>query len=243
MLAFETAFFVNLSEREHRYAVNPKLTKDSNLRRFGYHGLWHDAACRQVARKRRDLGLDAPARVLSICLEARPEVAAILGSKPLLVTSGSTPLEGLPGQTTCGELDPGIVLILAQKMGWGPEQINDVLTRQSGWLGLVGKNVTLAEMFHSPRPECALAKEIMRYRLLQVCGAGLAALGGVDTVVFSGRESDLGVELGLWLKEKLTFQPQPNGHGMTLEICRESLDRVLAETACATVLAARPSRG
>lgn len=243
VLVFETAFFVDLPEREHLYAVDPKLAKTMGVRRFGYHGILHAAACKHVARKRHEMGLGTPARILSLCLEARPEVAAVLGQKPLLVTSGATPLEGLPGQTTSGELDPSIVLMLAQKKGWGPEQINEVLTQQSGWLGLAGRITTLAEIFGSRRPECELAKEVIQYRLLQVCGAGMAALGGVDTLVFSGRCSGVGVGLGVWLKNKLDFLQQGGHNPITLEICQESVERVLAETACGVVLASKPGRG
>jgi acetate kinase len=231
VLVFETAFFVDLPERERLYAIDPKLAGASGARRFGYHGILHAAACQHAARRRRELGLTTPARILSICLEARPEVAAVLGHNPVLVTSGATPLEGLPGQTTSGELDPSIVLMLAQKKGWGPEQINAVLTRQSGWLGLVGRNTTLAEIFGSGRPECELARQVIQYRLLQVCGAGMAALGGVDALVFSGRCAAVGVSLGLWLKNKLDFLAQGSRNPMTVEIFQESIDRVLAETA------------
>ena len=241
VLLFETAFFVNLPAREHLYAIDPKLAGTGGVRRFGYHGILHAAACQQVARKRRDLGLTAPARILSICLEARPEVAAVLGCNPVLVTSGATPLEGLPGQTTCGELDPSIVLMLAQKKGWGAEQINDVLTRQSGWLGLVGRDTTLADIFGSHRAECELAREVIQYRLLQVCGAGMAALGGIDALVFSGRSAAVGVGLGLWLKQKLDAVQTAGANPITIEICQESLDCVLAEAASAVGL--NPRRG
>ena len=63
-----------------------------------------------------------------------------------MVTSGATPLEGLPGHTTCGELDPSIVLTLADKLHWGPEQINGVLTMESGLLGLTGSPMTMASL-------------------------------------------------------------------------------------------------
>lgn len=235
LLIFETAFFVDLPAREYLYAVDKNLAKTPGLRRFGYHGICHANACAHIARKRSAMGLTKPARILSICLEARPEVAAVLGHKPIMITSGATPLEGLPGQTSCGELDPSIVIMLAQKKGWGPEQINAALTQQSGWMGLTGRISSLEEIFNSGRPECQLAKEILQYRLLHVCGAGIAALGGVDAIVFSGRCSGVGVDLGLWLKQRLDFQHQGNKNPITIEICADSLDRVLADTASAAV--------
>ncbi len=239
VLVFETGFFVDLPEREHLYAVDANLTQTVGVRRFGYHGILHAAACNHIARQRRAMGVHSPARVISICLEPRPELAAVLGHKPLMVTSGATPLEGLPGQTTSGELDPSIVLMLAQRMGWGPEQINAVLTQQSGWLGLVGRMTTLPEIFASHRPECELARKIIQYRLLQACGAGIAALSGLDALVFSGRYSGVGVSLGPWLKKRLaSYRPDSS---ITVTLCQEPVERVLAETVCAAALKLKPS--
>ncbi len=243
VLIFETAFFTGLPAREHLYAVDKELAKIPGLRRFGYHGVLHAAACSHVARQRREAGLNGSARILSVCLEPRPEVAAVLGQKPLMITSGATPLEGLPGQTTCGELDPSIVIMLAQKKGWGPEQINAVLTQQSGWLGLVGRTATLGEIFASHRAECELARQIIQYRLLQACGVGIAVLGGLDAIVFSGRCCGVGVGLGLWLKKKLDFHQSGSQNPVMIEIYPEPIDRVLAETACATVLTSVSARG
>jgi acetate kinase len=236
VLVFETAFFAGLPERERLYAVDQDLTKTPGLRRFGYHGILHAAACQQVARERKKLGFKKPARVLSICLEARPELAAVLGNRPLMVTSGATPLEGLPGQTTCGELDPSLVLMLAQKKGWGPEQINTVLTQESGWFGLVGRRTSLEEVLSPRRSECQLARKILQYRCLLACGAGLSALGGVDVIAFSGRCARAGVGLGLWLKKQLERTLRGTPHPITIQFCQKTLDTALAETVCAAVL-------
>ena len=83
---------------------------------------------------RKELNINS-ARIISICLEPQPEVAAVKGLRALMVTSGATPLEGIPGHTTCGQIDPSIVLTLSESAGWGPEKINTELTKQSGLLG------------------------------------------------------------------------------------------------------------
>jgi acetate kinase len=90
------------------------------LRRWGYHGLFHEAASMEAGRAWRKRGFDQPARILSICLEAQPEIAAVLGRRPITVTSGATPLEGLPGETNSGEIDPAVALALAGEAGLGP---------------------------------------------------------------------------------------------------------------------------
>jgi acetate kinase len=186
-LAFETSFFVDLPLRERTYAVSPDLSHKLALRRWGYHGLFHESAAREAARRLRKRGLDCPPRILSICLDAQPEIAAVLGCRPITVTSGATPLEGLPGETNSGEIDPAVALALAGEAGLGPEGANALLVGESGLSGLVGRRVRLDDVLTSTRNDCVRAREVLLYRMLLASGAAAAALGGVDAVVFSGR--------------------------------------------------------
>jgi len=208
VLAFQTAFFVDLPERERYYALESEETLKC-VRRYGHQGLYHQAAFRYAYGLHRERGCEPPGRCISICLEPRPEVAGILAGRPLTVTGGCTPLEGLPGHTSCGEVDPAIVLLLAQRLRWGPEVIDRVLTQESGLLALVGRPVTLEDVFASRSRECRFARAVMRYRILQACGAAMAALGGVDVIVFSGRYAHLGRHLGPYLCKALDFPGSP----------------------------------
>jgi len=195
ILVFDTAFFTTLPAREVFYALDIELQKSLGIRRTGYHGLFHEAAERFVAQKRRNHKPES-CRTVSVCLEPRPEVAAVVDGRPLMVTSGATPLEGIPGETTCGAIDPAIPAVLAEKLGWGPEKINFVLTEASGILGLTGKSMTLAELFATTCKKCRLARKLITYRLLQACGMATAAMGGADALVFSGRYHSLAAVLG-----------------------------------------------
>lgn len=235
-MAFETAFFVDLPDRERRYGI-----ADDRVRRFGYHGLYHQAA----SREREGLRDGTQTRTLSLCLEPQPELAAVIGHRPVMVTSGATPLEGLPGETTCGELDPTIVLTLARQMRWGPEQINDVLTRQSGLRGLLGRPMHLGKLLDSatrPAKGGALppaadgsvdaACNILAYRILLAAGAGVSAMGGLDRIVLTGRYAAQGRDLGEWLAQRL----RPAGvHRNTkhpaVVLCQTPLSRILADHA------------
>jgi acetate kinase len=234
VLAFQTAFFAGLASRERLYALENGLTKSLGLRRYGFHGILHEAACHHVARLRRKRGIRAAARVLSLCLGPRPELAAVIGSRPLMVTSGATPLEGIPGETVCGELDPSVVLTLREKMEWGPEKINMVLTQESGLLGLVGEPTTIQTLFESDNPDVKEAREIVQYRILQACGAGIAAMGGLDAIVFSGRYAAVGELHGPWLASRLVPR---NQQGISFERFEESLERIVADVASAAALA------
>ena len=179
-------------------------------------------------------GIRAAARVLSLCLGPRPELAAVIGSRQLMVTSGATPLEGIPGETVCGELDPSVVLTLREKMEWGPEEINMVLTQESGLLGLVGEPTTIQTLFESDNPDVKEAREIVQYRILQACGAGIAAMGGLDAIVFSGRYAAVGELHGPWLASRLVPR---NQQGISFERFEESLERIVADVASAAALA------
>lgn len=229
LLAFETAFFSRLPVQETAYGLAPESTSPASPSRVGFHGLFHAAACAHAAAELRASGLTRPARLLSICLEPRPEVAAVHGQTPWMVTGGATPLEGLPGHTTCGEVDPSVVLFLAEHLRAGPEQIDRMLTRQSGLLGLVGRRVTLDSLWREERPDLRLARRLMEYRLLLACGSGVAALGGLDGLVFSGRFADLADVLGTELCARLRTLPGLRDRPLPSIPFREPLDTVIAD--------------
>lgn len=201
-----SGFFAGLPLCERTYAIEPAEGRRLGLDRAGFHGVFHAATVAGVHRDSSD-EKSAPVRTFSICLEPTVEAAAIVDQRPTMVTGGITPLEGLPGQTTCGEIDPGMVLILAQEHHWSPEQIADALTRESGLLGLVGRPITLGELFASADESTRLAREMMLYRLLLSAGMAIGAMGGIDRIVFSGRHAHAGDVIGPWLCERLARLP------------------------------------
>jgi acetate kinase len=239
ILVFETAFFTGLPSREYLYALDAELPGMQGIRRYGFHGILHEAACRETVRRHHAERLAESPRILSICLEPRPELAAVCGLQPVMVTSGATPLEGLPGQTSCGELDPSIVIALASEHGWGAERINTVLTRESGLKGLAGEDVTFEQLYKAEGDSTRLAREIFQYRLLSACGAGVAAMGGLDAVVFSGRFVGLGQPLSTWLRPQPLFQRGLGRRRLSIRFYQPSLSRVIADNASSVLMAAR----
>ena len=233
ILAFETAFFVSLPDREKRYGLDPELSSALALRRYGFHGIFHEAAYQYAVRQHRKPGTQSRPRTLSICWEPKPEVAAIAGGRPVMVTGGMTPLEGLPGETTCGELDPSVVLELAEQKRWGPEQIDNALSQGGGLTGLVGRPTTLGQVLRSENGALRLARRFLRYRLLQACGAGIAAMGGLDSVVLSGQFATEGKALGAWLVSRLSFGDPSGASQVALDCLAEPLARIIADSAAA----------
>ncbi len=225
-LFFETAFFADLPLQERVYALNNELF-DMNTRRFGYHGLFHDAALGKMERNHGKVK-----RIISICLEPVPEVAAIYNGKPVMVSSGSTPLDGLPGDTTCGEIDPGIILLLEEKKKWGPEIIDHVLTRKSGLSAIAEKMTTIEEVFCG-NEEYIMARKIFEYRILLSCGSAMALMNGFDGIAFSGKYVGSAEKLCSWLLPKLTgasketFDPG----SPAVYFLRDSLEEVILDEA------------
>ena len=237
-LAFETSFFVDLPPRENTYAL--PSTAGLPIRRWGYHGLFHDAATNQLAQT---LGSEKrPARMLSICLDSQPEMAAVLGRTPLTVTSGSTPMEGLPGEFNCGEIDPSIALALACAPQLGPEHANLLLTRESGFLGMLGWPATLGEVLTQKRARVARVREHLLYHMALAAGTSLAALEGLDGVVFSGRYAEHADKVASYLLPRLERTLDLAAGSLPWHICPTPLDTIVAEAGISALIASGQAR-
>jgi acetate kinase len=239
VLLFGSSFFVDLPVRETLYGLNPDLMPSRRIRRFGYHGLYHEAACRAVLRKMKKRDHRKNLRIISISLNPGPELAAISGTKPLMVTGGLTPLEGLPGQQTCGEIDPAIVLLLSKEKSWGPEKINQILARESGLFALADHTATLDRVLDSGEVKYRLARDVLLYRILLACGSAVAVLGGVDVFVFSGQYVKCGMTLAEEILSTKFFSRLTQNQGVGIEFLEDSLDSIIAEKAGAAILQGR----
>lgn len=184
---FDTAFHRTLPEVAARYALPLELSERLGLRRYGFHGLSH----RYVSERLLDcLGRDAVGTRLVTChLGNGASLCAIRDGKSVDTSMGMTPLEGLVMGTRAGDIDPGLLLYLLQSGGMNPAQIDDLLNRQSGLLGVSGRSGDVRELEQAAadgdaRAELALA--LFAYRVRKYLGAYAAALGGLDAVAFTG---------------------------------------------------------
>ncbi|MBN2576282.1 MAG: acetate/propionate family kinase [Deltaproteobacteria bacterium] len=232
-LAFETSFFVDLPARETTYALPEEVGR--SLRRWGYHGLYHDAATSDLGRI---LGpRQRPARMLSVCLDARPEMAAVLGRAPLMVTGGLTEVEGLPGERNSGEIDPAIPLALAADPAIGPERADLLLTRESGFFGMLGRHVTLGEVLSARGARTARVREHLLYRMGLAAGSGLAALDGLDGIVFSGRYAEHGDKVAAHLIPRIERVLDVPAGSLPWHVCATPLETIVAEAGVSALIA------
>lgn len=230
LLFFDTAFFVDLPIQERIYALDSEYLDMhegplGTVRRFGYHGLYHQAAWGRIADQDRNAG-----RVVSICLEPVPEVVGIYDGKPVMVSGGSTPMEGIPGNTTCGEIDPGILLLIEERKKWGPEMINEILGRRSGLTALAGKTVSIDRVL-AHGEMYGPAKRLLEYRLLSACGSAIAVMGGFDAIAFSGRYVDSAWILAGDLVPRLTAASRAKSRPAVFHL-RDTLQQIIVESIC-----------
>jgi len=184
---FDTAYYADLPEAAHRYAVPSRWHSELGVRRYGFHGLAH-RYLNQRACARLHLQA-ATARIVSLQLGRGCSVTASAGGRAMATSMGFTPLEGLVMGTRSGDIDPGAILYVMERSGMSPAAMNRELNEKSGLLGLSGRSADMRELMdHAQRGDAkaALAVEIFCRRARHYLAAYVGELGGVDAIVFGG---------------------------------------------------------
>jgi len=188
---FDTAFHAGLPAAAASYAVPGVWARRFGLRRFGFHGLSHAYAAGRAGAMRPDLAAERH-RVVTCHLGAGSSLAAVRGGRCADTTMGFTPLEGLVMATRSGTVDPGLVLWLLRHGGLTLDEVSDGLEFSAGLAGLAElpsgsgdlRDIRLAAA--RGNPQARLAVEVHAHRLRAEIAAMTAALGGLDTLVFTG---------------------------------------------------------
>lgn len=181
---FDTAFFADLPEVARTYALPRALAAKHGIKRFGFHGLAHQAMWRRWRRLRPDV--PEGGRVISLQLGAGSSITAIRDGQPLDTSMGFSPLEGLVMATRSGDLDPMLVTYLERHESLAPAAMERLLDAESGLLGVSGMSGDMRVLLASREPAARLAVDLYCYRARKYLGAYLAVLGGADAVLFGG---------------------------------------------------------
>jgi acetate kinase len=183
---FDTAFHAEMPAAATTYAIPPQWRKRWALRKYGFHGLSHAYASRRAATM---VGRPVEAlRIVTCHLGAGASLAAIAGGRSVDTTMGFTPLDGLVMATRSGSIDPGLVLWLEDHVGMPPAELASTLEHRSGLLGLAGTDDMRAILSAEAAGDtsAALALSVYLHRLRASIAAMVAALGGLDVLVFTG---------------------------------------------------------
>jgi acetate kinase len=189
--SFDTAFHASMPVVETRYAL-PRSMEARGVRRYGFHGLSYTYIAGVLPRY---VGERADGRVVVAHLGSGASLCAMHGRRSVATTMGFTALDGLVMGTRCGALDPGVVIYMAQEMGLTQDQIVDVLYHQSGLLGVSGISSDMRTLSASSEPYAQDAVELFCYRVNRELGAMVAALGGIETLVFTGGIGEHAVDI------------------------------------------------
>ena len=186
---FDTAFFHDLPPAASTYAIDRDIAAQWHIRRYGFHGTSHQYVSEQAA----DF-LDAPLgsiRQIVLHLGNGASASAIVGGGPVDTSMGLTPLEGLVMGTRSGDIDPGVITYLWRTAGMSVEEIETMLNRHAGMLGLGGEidfRVVHQRIESGPevdRKTAQLAYDVYIHRLRKYIGAYLAVLGTTDVITFT----------------------------------------------------------
>lgn len=182
---FDTAFHTTMPESAARYAIDVRTADEHRIRRYGFHGTSHA----YVSRATADLLGRAPEEVNVIVLHLGngASASAVRGGKCVDTSMGLTPLEGLVMGTRSGDADPAVIFHLARVGGMSIDEIDTLLNKKSGLIGLCGDNDMreIGRRIDEGDEQAKLAFDIYIHRLKKYIGAYYAVLGRVDAVAFT----------------------------------------------------------
>ncbi len=187
VVVFDNAFHSTMPEEAYMFGIPYEYYEKYQIRRYGFHGTSHryvSAECAKIMGKDiKDL------KIITCHLGNGSSITAVKGGKVIDTSMGLTPLDGFIMGTRSGNLDPSVVTFLQEKEGWTPAETNAILNKKSGVFGISGglsddRDILKAAAEGDARAE--LAKKMLWYQIRKYIGQYIAAMQGVDAIVFTG---------------------------------------------------------
>ncbi len=184
---FDTAFHQTIPDYAYMYAIPYSMYEKYSIRRYGFHGTSHNYVAKEACKT---LGIDINKQKIITChLGNGASMAAIKNGKSIDTSMGLTPVEGLIMGTRSGDLDVGVLTYIMDKEEVKCSIANVIVNKHSGMLGITGKSSDMREIeiaAEEGHKRSILALKMYRYRIIKYIGAYIAALGGLDLLVFTG---------------------------------------------------------
>ena len=213
---FDTGFHATMPDYAYTYAIPKALAEKYHIRRYGFHGTSH----RFVSKAGAALLGKKPEEVnIIVChLGNGSSVSAVRAGKCADTSMGLTPLQGLVMGTRCGDIDAAVVPFLMKNEGFSPDQMDTLLNKKSGFLGLCGRSDSrdIEAGVKAGNPDCLLTFKLQCYSVKKYIGAYMAALGHVDLIAFCGGIGENAVSVRAKILEGLEefgieLDPELNG--------------------------------
>ena len=183
---FDTAFHQTLPPPAYRYAVPHELYERQHVRKYGFHGSSHAYVTKEAARHLGKSPVEL--NLITLHLGNGASAAAVQGGRSIDTSLGMTPLEGLVMGTRCGDIDPSLPFYLMRQTGMSPEDVENLLDRESGLKGICGLSDMreIQDQAAQGNEPAKLAIDMFCYRIKKYIGSFCAVLGRLDAVVFTG---------------------------------------------------------
>ena len=184
---FDTAFHQTMPAKSYMYALPYKFYKEDGVRRYGFHGTSHRYVSARVCEI---LGVDIKDQKIITChIGNGGSITAVDGGKSVDTSMGLTPTEGLMMGTRVGDVDPGVLTYLMLKHKFTADDIQKIINKESGVLGVSGVSSDMREIEAAVKAgdeRATLALDMYIQRIIKYIGAYAAEMGGVDIIVFTG---------------------------------------------------------
>lgn len=182
---FDTAFHQTMPKHAYVYAVPYEWYEEYGVRRYGFHGTSHLYVSKRAAALLKKDAKDC--NIITMHIGNGVSHTAIKNGKSVDTSMGLTPLEGAVMGTRCGDIDPAIPLFMQQRLNVSPREMDNMLNKKSGILGITGKFTDRRDVLECAKTDerCKLAIEIEAYRIKKYIGSYYAVLGRVDAIVFT----------------------------------------------------------
>ncbi len=186
VVVFDTAFHSTMPPKAYMYPIPYEYYEKYSIRRYGFHGTSHRYVSARCAEMMGNP--DQELKVITCHLGNGSSITAVKDGAVVDTSMGLTPLDGFMMGTRCGSLDPSIVTFLQEKENLSPKEMDNILNKKSGLLGVSGissddRDVTKAELEGNPR--AALAHQILIYQITKYIGSYMAGMNGCDAIVFT----------------------------------------------------------
>ncbi|CAH8286715.1 acetate kinase [Mariniflexile fucanivorans] len=180
---FDTAFHQSIPEIAYKYAIPNEFLTEHHIRLYGFHGTSH----KYVSEKAIEFLGKKESKTITVHLGNGCSITAVKNGKSIDHSLGFSPVSGLIMGTRSGDVDPAIIFYLKDKLGYSLKEINTLLNKKSGMLGLTGYSDLrdIEAMAAKGNKECILALEMNAYRIKKYIGGYAAALNGLDAIVFT----------------------------------------------------------
>ena len=213
---FDTAFHQTMPEENYIYPIPYKYYEQDHIRRYGMHGTSHKFLTERLAQIE---GKPVDEMNIITChLGNGASITAVKNGKSLKTSMGFTPLAGVMMGTRSGDIDPAILVFLQNKYGYTAEELDNILNKQSGLLGVSGissDSRDIEDGVKEGNPRAILAQDIFVSRIIETIGGYVALMGGCDAIVFAGGIGENAIGLRAQICERLgclgaEFDPEKN---------------------------------